>query len=83
MEQAVAQHELVDLTEDSTAASNAGSLEKFLTEVQTEAKEIYEGAKNFAKNAVQFEDGNEGVDPKSIHENFDENYGWTQMRYEI
>ena len=43
------------MSEDDTAASNAGSLEKFLNEMQTEAKEIYEGAKNFAKNAVRYQ----------------------------
>ena len=64
LEDVVAQHENVDFTEDETEESNAGSLEKFLTEVQTEAKEIYEGAKNFAKNAVRYQDGSEnGVDP--------------------
>ena len=84
MDEVVAQHELVESTEEDTTASNAGSIEKFLKEVQTEAKEIYEGAKNFAKNAVRYQDGDvDGVDPIIIHEDFEAAYGWSQMRYEI
>ena len=61
-------------------------MKKFLTEVHTEAKEIYEGAKNFAKNTVRYrgdDSGQNGVDPAIIHENFDTVYGWTQMHYEL
>ena len=82
----MAQHELVEQPHDGGGDSDGetGSLEKFLTEVHTEAKEIYEGAKNFAKNAVRYQDGSEKkVDPATIHENFDSIYGWTQMRYEL
>jgi len=59
-------------------------LERFFAGITTEAKEIYEGAKNFAKNTVQLEKGqNKQVDPAIIHQDFDEIYGWSQMYYEV
>lgn len=59
--------------------------EKFFTGVTTEAKEIYEGAKNFAKNAVMYDinGSKKEVDPKSIHMGFDETYGWSYLSYEV
>lgn len=48
----------------------------------TEAKEIFEGAKNFAKNAMQ-RDKDKSFDPKRVHELFDEVYGWADMTYEV
>lgn len=53
--------------------------------MHAEAKEIFEGAKNFAKNVVRLtgDNGSPEVDPKMINENFDEAYGWTEMRYEL
>lgn len=71
---------------DQSADDNLSWSEKFFTGVTTEAKEIFEGAKNFAKNAaVLFYNTNsgEGVDPKTIHKGFDETYGWAQISYEV
>ena len=57
-------------------------LEKFIAGITTEAREIYEGAKNFAKNMIQFENGEE-VSPNLIHSSFNKVYGWSQMYYRV
>ena len=83
IEQIVAEHEYVEMTKDSDSDATQTWSESFFDAVRTETQELYEGAKNFAKNAVQFEDKDQIVDPKLIHERFEEVYGWAQMTYEI
>lgn len=83
MEQVIAESQLVSI--DSSDPYGDDSLswkERFFTGVTTEAKEIFEGAKNFAKNAMQ-RDKQQSFDPKRVHELFDEIYGWADMTYEL
>lgn len=71
MDRVITEHELYsdeadDKNEDLTW------IESFIADMTTEAREIYEGAKNFARNTIYGEDGHSLVtDPKLIHENFD------------
>lgn len=79
----IEEHELYTDSEDD---NDEGSwFERFIAGITTEAREIYEGAKNFARNTMMFgQDGSSRmVDPKLIHQNFDAIYGWAQLHYKV
>ena len=60
-------HSYVDLGPIDKGAEQTWS-EKFTSLVKEEATEVFEGAKNFANNALSLEDTDtNGVDPGLIH----------------
>ncbi len=66
IDQVAKEHELVTVNDENMdeVSEDQSWLERFFAGISTEAKEIYEGAKNFARNTVQLKDGSsKKVDP--------------------
>ena len=69
IDEVIAMHSYVDLGSiDKSEGAEQTWSEKFTSLVKEEATEVFEGAKNFANNALSLEDTDtNGVDPGLIH----------------
>jgi len=82
VEKVISEHELNSNSKEQEDDADTSWFERFIAGITTEAKEIFEGAKNFAENFNR-KDDNDGFDASLINKNFKEVFGWAQMFYTV